>query len=285
MFSFIFMFIVGWLPLLILLWRANYVLAHKDDFSLERRYRLARKFVRVCEICTNTSPRFFGKENLPPSDTGYILIANHQGKYDALAVMSAIDDPIAVMMEINQAQKPGVKQVMSLSEGENIDLTRPRQQLRIIRSIGERVRDGARFLIFPEGGYADNHNSIQNFHNGCFFSAYLARCPIVPVLLLDTYRSMNRNNIFARVHPEVHILPPIPYEEFAALSRDDTANLVRERLIEKMTELLAARGETYLPWDKDAPMPKAAKKAYEAEQRARAEHKQHPEEGTPPQNH
>ena len=168
MFSFIFMFIVGWLPLLILLWRANYVLAHKDDFSLERRYRLARKFVRVCEICTNTSPRFFGKENLPPSDTGYILIANHQGKYDALAVMSAIDDPIAVMMEINQAQKPGVKQVMSLSEGENIDLTRPRQQLRIIRSIGERVRDGARFLIFPEGGYADNHNSIQNFHNGCF---------------------------------------------------------------------------------------------------------------------
>ena len=161
---------------------------------------------------------------------------------------------------------------MSLLDGEHIDLAHPRQQLRIIRSMGEKVRDGARFLVFPEGGYDGNRNSIQNFHNGCFFSAYLARCPIVPVLLVDTYRSMNRNNILARVHPEVHFLPPIPYDEYKDLSREETTQMVRGRLIDAMTARLAERGETYQPWDKDAPMPKAARKAYEAELRAKAQH-------------
>lgn len=270
MFSFIFMFVIGWLPLLILIFRASYVLRHNDRCTMEQRFRLAQKFVRVCEICTNTTPRFFGLENLPsPEAGGYLLIANHQGKYDALAVMRAMPVPFGILMEIHQSDKPGVKQVMALLDGEHIDLTRPRQQLRIVRSIGERVRDGARFLVFPEGGYADNHNSIQQFHNGCFFSAYLARCPIVPVLLVDTHRSMNRNNVLAHVRPEVHFLPPIPYEEYAELSREATSSLVRQRLVDAMTECLAARGEVYVPWDKEAPMPKAAKKAYEAEQRTK----------------
>ena len=46
--------------------------------------------------------------------------------------------------------------------------------------------------------------------------------------------------------------------------------MVRRQLIDAMTVRLAARGETYLAWDKDAPMPPAARKAYEAELRAKA---------------
>ena len=273
MFAFIFMFIIGWLPLLLLIFRAKYMLSHSDAYTMEKRFRLAKKFVRVCEVCTNTAPRVYGVENLPADDEGgYLLIANHQGKYDALAVMRAMPAPSGVLMETHQSDKPGVRQVMSLLDGEHIDLAHPRQQLRIIRSMGEKVRDGARFLVFPEGGYDGNRNSIQNFHNGCFFSAYLARCPIVPVLLVDTYRSMNRNNILARVHPEVHFLPPIPYDEYKDLSREETTQMVRGRLIDAMTARLAERGETYQPWDKDAPMPKAARKAYEAELRAKAQH-------------
>ena len=94
----------------------------------------------------------------------------------------------------------------------------------------------------------------------------------MPVLLVDTHRSMNRNNILARVHPEVHFLPPIPYDEYKDLSREETTQMVRGRLIDAMTARLAERGETYQPWDKDAPMPKAARKAYEAELRAKAQH-------------
>ena len=270
MFAFVFMLIAGFFPLLFLLFRASYVLKHKERYSEERCFSLAKKIIHTCEFFSNTSPRFFELENLPPKETGYLLIANHQGKYDALAVISAMENPLGVLMETHQASKFGVRQVMGLLDGENIDLTRPRQQLRIIRRIGERVRDGAHFLVFPEGGYVDNHNSILNFHNGCLFSAYLARCPIVPVLLVDTYRSMNRNNIFAHVKPEVHFLPPIPYEAYKDLSREETTQMVRRILIQKMTERLAERGETYVPRDMDAPMPKAARKAYEAELRANA---------------
>lgn len=272
MFSFIFMFVLGWLPLLLLIFRAKYVLSHSDAYTMEQRFRLSKKFVRVCEVCTNTaSPRIYGLENLPDDEEGYLLFANHQGKYDALAVMHAMPVPIGILMETHQSDKPGVRQVMSLLDGEHIDLAHPRQQLRIIRSMGEKVRDGARFLVFPEGGYDGNRNSIQNFHNGCFFSAYLARCPIVPVLLVDTYRSMNRNNILVRVRPEVHFLPPIPYDDYKDLSREETTQLVRGKLVAAMTARLAERGETYVAWDKDAPMPKAAKKAYEAELRAKAQ--------------
>lgn len=247
MFSFIFMILSGAIPLVILMCMANYYLRHTEKYTMQQRFRLAHKFISVCEIFSGTKPRFYGLENIPDEeDGGFLIIPNHQGKYDALAIIHAFDYPVSVLMEIKKSMMPGAKHVVDLIDGERIDLTRPRQQLRVIREIGAKVRDGSKFIVFPEGGYTDNRNSLQEFHNGCFFSAYIARCPILPVCLVDTYASMNRMNILRRVHPEIHILPPIPYEAYKDMSRTDLAEYIRGIIENKMKEVLAARGEQYV---------------------------------------
>ncbi len=253
MFAFYFMLLWGFFPFLFLLIASNRHLKRcekvgRDAAAYEKGYRLSRRFVRVCEKHTRTKLQVFGKENIPPrEDGGYMIIPNHQGKYDALAVIRAFENEyVSVLMEMKKSQMPAARQVMAMTDGVSIDLTSPKQQLRAIREVGVRMRDGAKFVVFPEGGYTDNHNSVMEFHNGCFYAANIAKCPIVPVCLVDTYLSMNRNNIFRKVRPQLHILPAIPYEDWCHMDRPQLAEHVRGLIEEHMKEVLKARGEEYV---------------------------------------
>ncbi len=259
MLSFIMMLFIGFFPLWTLIFYSMYVIAHKEKYDKYKRRRIVNGFLHTIEFSSFTRATFHGLENIPPEeDGGFLIVPNHQGKYDALGVLHAFPYPVSVLMETHQAHKLCAQQVMGLIDGEFIDLASPRQQLRVIRRMGERIRDGEKFIVFPEGGYTDNHNSIQKFHDGCLHAAYVGRSPIVPVLLVDSHTSLNRNNIFRVSRPHVYILPAIPYEEFKNMARADLAEHLRNILIEKMTEVLAERGETYVPLEEEAPMPKAA---------------------------
>ncbi len=261
MLSFIMMLIIGFFPLWTLIFYSMYVIAHKEKYSKKQRKRIVNGFLHTIEFGSFTRLTVHGKENIPAEeDGGFIIIANHQGKYDAIGALHAFDYPVSVLMETHRAQMLCAKQVMGLIDGVEIDLASPRQQLRVIRQMGERTRDGERFIIFPEGGYSDNHNSIQKFHDGCLHAAYVGRCPVLPILLVDTYTSLNRNNIFRVSRPHIYILPAVPYETYSKMSRAEFAEYLRGLLVDKMTEVLAARGEQYVPLEEEAPIPKDAAK-------------------------
>ncbi len=266
MLSFIMMLIIGFIPLFILIHYSCHVIKHKEKYSKEKRKKITDKFLKTIEVCSFTHPTFHGKENIPAEeDGGFIIVANHQGKYDALGVLHAFDYPVSVLMETHRAKMVCAKQVMGLIDGVEIDLSSPRQQLRVIRQMGERARDGEKFIVFPEGGYADNRNRIQKFHDGCLHAAYVGRCPILPVLLVDSYTSLNRNNIFRISRPQIHVLPAIPYETYKSMTRAELADYIRGILVAKMTEVLAERGEEYIPLEEVAPIPKTAAKYMEQE--------------------
>ncbi len=265
MLSFIMMLCIGFFPLWTLIFYSMYVIAHKDKYDRNQRKRIVNGFLHTIEFGSFTRLTVHGKENIPAEeDGGYIIAANHQGKYDALGVLHAFDYPVSVLMETHRANMLCAKQVMGLIDGVEIDLASPRQQLRVIRQMGERTRDGDKFLIFPEGGYSDNKNSIQKFHDGCLHAAYVGRCPVLPVLLVDSHTSLNRNNIFRVSRPHLYILPAIPYEEYKSMSRIELADHLRNILVAKMTEVLAERGEKYVPLEAEAPIPKDAAKHMDA---------------------
>ena len=49
--------------------------------------------------------------------------------------------------------------------------------------MAEEVRDkGRSFIVFPEGKWGKNKNTLQEFHDGCFYSAMIAKCPIVATI-------------------------------------------------------------------------------------------------------
>ena len=55
---------------------------HPEKYSEEERYELARHVIRLMKTTGGIKTKAYGLENLP-SEGGYMMYPNHQGKYDA----------------------------------------------------------------------------------------------------------------------------------------------------------------------------------------------------------
>ena len=113
------------------------------------------------------------------------MFPNHQGKYDALGIMYAHEDPCSVVIDDAKSHGMLVKQFIDLIQGKRLVKDDLRQSAAIIKELAEETKKGRRFIIFPEGGYYKNHNAVGEFKPGCFKSAVRAKAPIVPVALID----------------------------------------------------------------------------------------------------
>lgn len=223
---------------LFVLWavpKANKMIREKEKYSLEVRCRHAKCIMNHLRKRARTTTVVTGRENIP-SDGGCIFYSNHQGKYDALGILLAIDKPCGMLFGKVQASRLLSRQVVGLVEGVVIDLADPRDEVRAIRKVTEEVGNGRQFLIFPEGGYTDNKNNLQEFHTGCFSCTLKTKTPVVPVCIYDSYKSMN-SNTFEKVTTQVHFLKPIYYEEYKGMKKIELARLVKERIQEKLDEI------------------------------------------------
>ncbi|MBR5124776.1 MAG: 1-acyl-sn-glycerol-3-phosphate acyltransferase [Clostridia bacterium] len=210
---------------------------HPERYSDEDCLALCKVMIAKVAKTARTTTSYYGRENLP-TDGGYVMFANHQGKYDALGVMWEHPHPCRVLMDANRAKMPLANEFVALVKGKRIEREDLRQKFRCITEIGDEIRDGKVYLIFPEGGYRKDQDNVMNpFHSGCMRSALRSERPIVPVALVDSYKPFGSKGI-APVHTQVHFLPPIPYEEYAHCSPAETAEMVRVRIAEKMEEVL-----------------------------------------------
>ena len=61
--------------------------------------------------------------------------------------------------------------------------------------------------------------------------------PIVPIALIDSYKVFNSFHL-GPIATQVHYLKPIEYEEYKNLKTKEIAALVKERIEEKIAEVL-----------------------------------------------
>ena len=212
---------------------------HPEKYNREDKYRLAQHIMDHMRRRGRTKTEVFGLDNLP-NDTGYIIYPNHQGKYDALGIMLYHDEPMAVLMEKKQSEKIVAKQVIDLVEGKRLDFDDPRQQLRVLNEIGHEVAAGRKYLIFPEGKWGDNKNKLQKFNSGCFRCSIASKTPIVPCVLVDSYKALNGNSL-KKCTTQIHYLTPITYEEYKDLKKTEISELVKTRIQTKLDEILEER--------------------------------------------
>lgn len=219
----------------------NHYIKHPEKYDEYKCYRLAQKIVNIVKRKGRIHTHVTGKENLP-KEGGYIMYANHQGKYDALGIISAHDKPCSVVIDSVTASKPIAKQIIDLVRGARFVKNDLRQQgTEIIRIIKE-VKAGRKYLIFPEAGYVDNRNELIEFHAGSFKMALKAGCPIIPVALVDSFKPFGINSL-KKVKTQLHFLEPIPYEEYKDMNTQQISTLVKERIRTKIQECLDMRTE------------------------------------------
>lgn len=219
--------------------RLIHMARHADRYTEEQRYRIVRRVVRIVARTGGIRTKVYGRENLP-AEGGYIMYANHQGKWDALGIEDTHGSICAVVMDEARSHAPVTSQVLELVGGKRLKKDDIRQAMRIILEMAEEAKQGKRFLIFPEGGYDRNHNQVQEFKAGCFKSSLISKTPIVPVVLIDSYKAFEGFHI-GPVRTEVHYLPPISYEEYRDKKTVEIAEMVRQRIVEKIEGILSAR--------------------------------------------
>ena len=78
-----------------------------------------------------------------------------------------------------------------------------------------------------------NGNIIGTFKGGSFKAATKARCPIVPVALIDSFKPFDTNTIRS-VTVQVHFLKPLLYEEYKDMKTTEIASLVQKQIQEKI---------------------------------------------------
>ena len=221
---------------------------HPEKYSEKDCHELAKIMIRKVAKTSRITTRVYGLEHLP-EDQGYLLCPNHQSKFDALGIMNEHPRPCRVLMDLKRSKLPLANEYVALVRGKRLDKNNIRQQVKCFREIAEEVASGKVYLIFPEGGYVKGQTNVMGtFHGGCLRAAMNAQSPVVPVALVDFWKTFGRNSL-KKVETEVYFLPPIPYDEYHGMNTSSLANLVQRRIAEKITEVT---GEHVMPMTADA---------------------------------
>ena len=157
------------------------------------------------------------------------MYSNHQGKYDTLGIMSSHPKPCTIVIDAYRSKLPITDTSIDWVQGSKLDKTDMKKQLHMILQIADEVKNGRRYIVFPEGGYDHNKNELQDFMAGSFKCATKAKAPIVPVAIIDSYKPFGVNSL-RKVKTQVHFLAPIFYEEYGKMTTAEIAEMVKGRI-------------------------------------------------------
>lgn len=208
--------------------------SHVDKYPEEVRYALLKKIVYVANRGGNIVIDSHGEENIP-KENGFMFYPNHQGLYDVLAIVDACPSYFSVVAKKEVANVPLLKQVFAVMKAFMIDREDIKQSMQVIINVTKEVKAGRNYLIFAEGTRSKQGNHPQEFKGGSFKAAMKAKCPIVPVALIDAYKAFDTGSI-ARLKVQVHFLAPITYEEYKDMKSTEIAAEVKRRIEETIRE-------------------------------------------------
>lgn len=208
--------------------------SHVDKYTEEEHYKMLRYITYRANKGGNVIIDVHGQENIP-KENGFMFFPNHQGMYDVLAIIDACPKPFSVVAKKEVANVPFLKQVFACMKAYMLDREDVRQAMEVIVNVTKEVKKGRNYLIFAEGTRSKKGNQIQDFKGGSFKSATKARCPIVPVALIDSFKPFDTNSI-TPVTVQVHFLEPLLYEEYKDMKTNEIAETVKERIQNKINE-------------------------------------------------
>ena len=224
----------GWFKLC---WYAS----HAERYSEEQRYQLLKYVDNRAVKGGNLVIDGHGMENIP-KENGFIFFPNHQGLFDVLAIIQVCPVPFSVVAKKELTNVPFLKQVFACMKAFMIDRDDVKQSMQVIINVIKEVKAGRNYLIFAEGTRSKNGNQIGSFKGGSFKAATKAKCPIVPVALIDSFKPFDTKTI-SQVTGQVHFLEPLYYEEYKNMKTTEIAEIVHDRIQKIIDENCPERAE------------------------------------------
>ena len=201
---------------------------HTDEYPEKEKYDHIRHIMQLAVKSGNLDMQVYGMENIPQQD-GFLMYGNHQGMFDVVAIVASFDRILSAVFKKELANIPFLREVVACTKSFAMDREDVRQSLEVIRKVTAEVQAGRNYLIFPEGTRSKNGNRMGEFHGGSFRCALKAKCPILPVAFIDSYKVLDQKGS-KPMSVQLHYLKPIPYEEYKDLKTVDIAALVKSRI-------------------------------------------------------
>ena len=211
-----------------------YHAAHTEKYTDKQHNDLFKYMVKRANTGGNVTIKSYGQENIPKED-GFMLFPNHQGLYDILALLDSCPNPVSAVYKIELKDIPFIKQIAKCMKAFFIDRDDVRQSMKVIMNVAKEVEKGRNYIIFPEGTRSKNGNQVGEFKGGSFKAATKARCPIVPVALIDSFKPFDSHSV-KQTEVQVHYLTPLLYEEYQNMKTTEIAEEVRKRIITVIEE-------------------------------------------------
>ena len=209
--------------------------SESDHTPEQKKYDFLRKIVYHANKGGNVELICKGAENIPEED-GFIFYPNHQGMYDMLSIIGTCPKPLAVVLKKEAADIPFLKQIRLITKSLSMDREDVRQSMKVIMQVAQEVSEGRNYVIFPEGTRSKNGNVMGEFKGGSFKAATKVKCPIIPVMLYNSFVPFDSHSL-KQIQVYIHYLKPITYEEYSGMKTTEIAELVKAKIQDEMDEL------------------------------------------------
>lgn len=210
---------------------------HTDEYPEEEKYRHIQHVLDLAIRAGNVDVQVFGKENIPQED-GFLLCSNHQGLFDVLAIVRYCDRPMSAVFKKELRDLPLIREIAACTYAFAMDRENMRQSMEVIQNVTKELIKGRNYLIFPEGTRSKKGNEMLDFHHGTFKCVVKAKCPILPIAVIDSYKVLDGKGS-GPISMQLHYLPPIPYEEIAGMKTAEIAAMVQGRIEETIKANIA----------------------------------------------
>ncbi len=175
-----------------------------------------------------------GREKL--IDRPMVMVSNHQSLLDILVIFGLFF-PFKWVSKIENFKMPLIGWNMYLNQ--YIPLVRgDRESGRtMLEACKKALNLGTAVYLFPEGTRSAT-GLLKEFKPGAFVLAHEMQVPIQPLVINGNKDALPKKSLNIQGFHDIHlqVLDPIPYADFAQLSVEETAEMVRSLILSHVKE-------------------------------------------------
>jgi 1-acyl-sn-glycerol-3-phosphate acyltransferase len=208
------------------------------SYPFDRRLRLLHLFTCFwASIYTWVMPawriRIEGRENVRKNSV-YMIVSNHQSQMDILVAFRLFFH-YKWVSKAEMFRVPFIGWNMILNRYVKLKRGDKESVDQMLRHCSIHLREGSSIFMFPEGTRSPD-GEVKSFKLGAFEMALKEKVPILPIVISGTNKALPKYSMnFTGVQKiYIKIYEEIPYSVFKGLSAADTAQMVRQFIMEKL---------------------------------------------------
>jgi 1-acyl-sn-glycerol-3-phosphate acyltransferase len=181
-----------------------------------------------------------GRENIIKKTT-YVIVSNHQSQLDILVAFRLFFH-FKWVSKAEVFRLPFIGWNMVLNRYVKIRRGDKDSIMKLMQEAERNLANGSSLFFFPEGTRSST-GLLKTFKPGAFILAHKMKLPILPIAINGTRKALPKHslNFHGRFPISIKILKEIPYQHFADLSIEETAEMVRQILAQNIEEHLSAQ--------------------------------------------